>query len=340
MKPILSWFLALTILAHSSLALAQQSSSDVALSEELYREARALMDEKRYDEACKKFAESQRLDPATGTLLNLAACHEAMGLTATAWVEYGEALLAARRDQRADRVQYAEERIRGVEPKLSRLMIKVPPEARIEGLEVRVDGKLIGAAAWGVSAPIDPGVHKIEARAARYKPWSAEVTVGAEADKQSIQVPILELDPNAPVPVAPGQTPEPSSSVAGQGPPTADQLAIERPIPTAVYIAGGATLAFAAAAGISGAMYLSKNSDYNDANNDPSKDRKQRAELKEAAELPGIVNAVTTGAAVAGGVVTAVLYFTRPERPVQSSWRVTPWMSADGGGGFAVGGAL
>jgi hypothetical protein len=327
------------LVGRSSLASAQRSSTDIAISEELYREARALMDEKRYEEACKKFAESQRLDPATGTLLNLAACHEAMGLTATAWIEYGEALLAARRDQRADRVQYAEERIRGVEPKLSRLMIVVPPESRIEGLEVRIDGALIGAVAWGVSAPIDPGTHKVGATAAGRKPWSVEVTIGAEADKKSVQVPFLEIDPNAPVPGAKPETPSSSGPATGQAPATADQLAIERPIPASVYIAGGVTLAFAAAAGISGAMYLSKNSDYEDANADPSKTPEQRQNLRDSAELPGIVNVVTTGAALAGVVVTGVLYFTRPERPVQGSIRFAPWMSQHGGG-FALGGTL
>jgi tetratricopeptide (TPR) repeat protein len=339
MKRILFWLAIALFLGRSSIALAQRSSTDVALAEELYREARSLMDEKRYDEACKKFAESQRLDPATGTLLNLAACHEAMGLTATAWVEYGEALLAARRDQRPDRVQYAEERIRGVEPKLSRLAILVPPESRIEGLEVRIDGALIGAAAWGVSAPIDPGPHKVAATAAGRKPWSAEVTIGAEADKQTIQVPLLEIDPNVP---APGAQAQPSGTAGGpsaQTPPTADELALERPIPPAVYVAGGVTLALAAAAGISGAIYLSKKSDYKEANLDPRVSPDQRQELKDSAELPGVVNAVTTGAAIAGAVLTGVLYFTRPERPVAGRVRVAPWMTANGGG-IAVGGAL
>jgi len=338
MRILRAGLLSLALLSLSGVSQGQQRSTDIALAEELYREARELMDQKRYEEACKKFAESQRIDPATGTLLNLAACHEAMGLTATAWVEFGEALLAARRDQRPDRVQFAEEALRGIEPKLSRLTVVVPPESRIEGLEVRVDGAAIGSAAWGVSAPVDPGTHRIEASAAGRKPWSAEVKVGAEADKQSIQVPSLEVDPNA---AKPPEAPPvaPVGGPPGQNPAHADQLGMERPVPDSVYVVGGVTLAFAVAATVSGAMYLSKNSDYEDANADPNFNPEQREELRDSARLPYVINTVTTGAALAGAVVTGVLYFTRPERPAAGKLRVSPWADARGGG-FSLSGTL
>src|SRR5262249_46236771 len=60
------------------------SPEQAAMAEKLFDEARQLMLGHTYDEACAKFAESERLDPAAGTLLNLAVCHEAQGRTATA----------------------------------------------------------------------------------------------------------------------------------------------------------------------------------------------------------------------------------------------------------------
>src|SRR5262245_53666848 len=95
----------------------------------------------RNAEACPKLEESQRLDPAGGTLLHLAICLEESGKTATAWSLFNSALSAAVRDRRIDRQKVAQEHLALLEPRLSKLVLEVDPAARdLAELRVTRDG--------------------------------------------------------------------------------------------------------------------------------------------------------------------------------------------------------
>ena len=100
---------------------AQTSAQDRATAEALFQEAKKLKAAEEYDAACPKFAASQKLDPALGTLLNLADCHEQQGLTASAWAEFLEAATLARRAGQAERAKVAKERATALEGRLTRL---------------------------------------------------------------------------------------------------------------------------------------------------------------------------------------------------------------------------
>ena len=86
----------LTLLLGSNSAAAEVSSSQRATAEALFQQAAQLMDQKRFSEACEKFAASQELDSGLGTMLYLADCYEQAGRTASAWALFREAEDAAR----------------------------------------------------------------------------------------------------------------------------------------------------------------------------------------------------------------------------------------------------
>lgn len=162
-------------------------------AEDLYQQGLELAKQERWGEAAGKFEESNRLDPAPGTTINLADCYEHMGKLASAWTLFLEAgSVFQRRTPPDPRGEIAASRAAALQPKLSRLTIDVPAGVRaIPGLEVRRDGQVVGAAQLGTAIAVDPGKHAIEVSAPGKETWKAEVTVGAEAAKESIGVPAL-----------------------------------------------------------------------------------------------------------------------------------------------------
>jgi len=142
----------------------------------LFREGRALLAQGRTAEACAKLAESQRLDPSGGTILNLALCHEQEGRRALSWSEFNEAAAFARRDARKDREDAAAAHMRALEPRLSRLTIVVPDQtARADGLRVECDGRELAPASWAVAIPVDGAEHTVRATAPSRQPFATTV---------------------------------------------------------------------------------------------------------------------------------------------------------------------
>ncbi len=175
---------------------AAAQGNNVALAESLFQQGRELLVQGKTAEACPKFAESHRIEPATGTLLGLAMCHEQEGKLATAWAEYTEVAAAARRDGQEERVEFAENKAKELEGRLSTLTIQVPDQvAEIEGIEVKRNGVALGEGAWNVASPIDGGQHQIEVTAPGKQPWKVNVTVSIENDAARVAVAVL---PDAP----------------------------------------------------------------------------------------------------------------------------------------------
>ncbi|HKQ71709.1 MAG TPA: hypothetical protein VJT73_20340 [Polyangiaceae bacterium] len=301
-------------------ALAQPTGADLALAEVLYRQGRQLIAEGKAAEACPKFAESYRLDAATGTLLNLASCHESEGKLATAWLEFVEAQSLARRDQRDDRARFAQERLARIEPKLSRLTVVVSASSDIEGLVLTLDGVAVQSPARGVPTPVDPGMHIVAASAPGRKAWFQKVNIEGAAQNVTVSIPLL--DPEAPVALSvPTSVPPPSPALP---PIMADQPTT--PIPWPVYAAGGATVAFAIGATATGVVYKNH---YDDP-------ERSQGEVKTL----GVVNLALTMGAVAGAGLTTYLFFTRPSAKRAAPALTVAPIVADSVGGLVCRGAF
>jgi len=198
-------------LAH---APASHAQSNAPMSEALFQEAKRLIAVGNYAEACPKLEESYRLDPGTGTLLNLGVCYEKTGRTAKAWAKFNEAASSARREGRADRFRMATDHAKALEPTLSRLTVAVAAGAEVSGLEVRVDDTVLGKASWGFAMPYDPGAHQVTATAPGKKQYRASVVLGTKADRKEVVIAPLEAEPSQRVAVSDALPPSVKSNVA------------------------------------------------------------------------------------------------------------------------------
>jgi hypothetical protein len=185
----------------ASPAGAEPSKEDVARADALFRDAQVLVQKGNYVEGCARYAESQKLDPANGTLLNLALCHEKEGRYATSYRELQALLTGIARSKNPDdrdRARTASERIRLLEKKVPRVAFDVsllPKDATVTLDAERVkDPRSV--------ILIDPGRHLVEATAPSKKPRKTTIEV-KEGGAQTFTLEALEDDAPAPLPPPP-----------------------------------------------------------------------------------------------------------------------------------------
>jgi hypothetical protein len=183
------------------------TSSSKAVAEALFRDGTQLMNAGDLQAACPKFEDSMKLDPALGTLLYLAACHEKEGRTASAWSEFSSARAWAERTEQHDRAAFAQKRIAALESRLSNVVITAPA---IPGLQLKLDEGTLSSAALGTPLPVDPGDHTVAAEAPERQPWHILVKIPAEPGNTAVEIP-----PLAPAPVVAATPPAPGATGSG-----------------------------------------------------------------------------------------------------------------------------
>ncbi|MEJ7730629.1 MAG: hypothetical protein WKG00_15585 [Polyangiaceae bacterium] len=321
---------------------AHAQSSDKAMAESLFQAGRALMKQNKPGEACPKFAESNRVDPSPGTLLNLGKCLEATGKTASAWAAYKEAIVLARSTGQSKHVTAGTEFAAAVEPRLSYLKIDILGDRR-PGMVVKRDGTVIGDGALGVPIAVDPGEHIIEASAPGHATWRTTVTIGAAAEKKDVEVPLLEQAPPGAEPAptastepAPGAAPSASSTVE---PPPIVPAGGSSTLRTLGFVGVGVGLAGIAVGTVFGVLTLGEASD---AEGDPSlcpqkrcsQDGLDKIDAAETKALVSTLGLAVGGAAAVAGVVMLVVSGKRtaPSTGASAAPRVSGLAGPRGGG--------
>lgn len=309
-------------IAWAGLAHAQAGAQERAVARGLFDQARELMQQGKYTEACPKLEESQRLDPGMGTQFNLGDCYEHVGRAASAWAQFLDVASAARAAGQNDREAVARERAKAIEPKVSKLLITVPEGSRVDGLELKVDGMKLGQGMWGAPLPMDAGEHKVEASAPGKKPWLTKATVPPEGKSIAVTVPVLESGATSAA-AAPAAAPAPSASSTPAAPliqpanPSADtgQAPDKSSWSTQKTVAAVVAGAGVVGLGVSGLIVMSAKSKYDDSSAYCSGNYCQPdgLSLRDDARSKGTIATIVGGIGLAAIGTGAVLFFTSPK---------------------------
>jgi hypothetical protein len=282
-------------LATSATRVARADGPAPSSAEQLFQEARALVEKGDYAAACPKLEASQQLDPAVGTQFNLADCYEHVGRTATAYALFEEVARIARAAGKFERERSAKERAVALQPKLARIHLDV--KATAPGLELRIDDVLVAKSAWSEPFPIDPGAHRIAASAPAHASW--ESTIAVEEGRLVEEVVPELVDTSVHVAPAPLVIASPSSTQK-----------------TVALVAGGIGIAGIAVGAIAGFVAVSKRSSaQSECPSDVYAFRCPTQSGTAAWNSATTAGNVSTVSFIAGGVFlagAAVLWFTAP----------------------------
>ena len=312
---------ALAVVALSAIGTTARAG-DQAAAEALFGEAKKLVAQGRFAEACPKFAESNRLDRGAGTLIHLGDCYEKNKQTASAWATYKEAASAAQALGRSDWEKLANTRATTLEPKMARLTVRVTDPA--DKIEVSRDGQPLSQASWSVALPVDTGAHTVDATAPGRKPFRTTTTIGKDGERTEVVVPKLEVAPEAVAKPASEKTPDADVAVTSDG---SSQRTIG-------FIVGGVGVAGIAVGAVTGLMAMSKNDTAKkECPNAGACASQAGVDANESAKTMGLISTI---AFIAGGVgiaTGAVLIFTAPSGEKKSGQtRVVPSGSANSAG--------
>ncbi len=198
-------------------ATAHAEPVDAPAAEQLFEAGRAAMERQDYATACQRFRESQKLDPAAGTLINLAECLDREGLVASSWQAWKEA---------RDSLRTGDERLGVVDKKLAATAARLPKlelrlaEGAPAGTVVTRDGLTLGPASLSLALPVDPGSHKIAVTAPGHAPREYTVAI-AEAETQTLTLETGAVEQPATEAAKPPEAAPATAASASNAPPPA-----------------------------------------------------------------------------------------------------------------------
>jgi hypothetical protein len=209
----------------------------VTTARETFAAAEKDEDAEQWASALTKLRQVAAVRLTAGVRYHVALCEEHLGQLVQSLADYREAERQARADGARDVAKLVGPRIADVSSRVARVALRVLPATG--GIVATIDGQPCADPICSGEVPVDPGPHRIEARAADRLPAATNVTL-TERETAAVDLVLQPMPPAAPAtqpasPPAPRTTASPSrtaSLLAGAG---------------ALVLAAGGVVAFIAA---------------------------------------------------------------------------------------------
>jgi hypothetical protein len=305
---------------------ARAQAEDQAAARSLFDDGRRLLKEGQYAEACPKLEAASKLFTSPGILLNLADCYEKVGRSASAWAEFSEAASVAARAKRPEQVKEAKRRQSALEPKLTRLTVRVANE--VPGLQIKRDLSDLASGVWGVAVPVDPGPHEIRAEAPGREAWSTTVTVAKPGETATVEVPELRPLPVAAPTLPAARQSEPAPIVAVTPAETTHTESRSHVVDWALI---GAGAALGIAGGVVMGIEAQRAHDARAADTSPAASSQAIADYNSTKTpyYAGVVGVIVGGAAATAGLLMLTMW---QESPRSTGLHVSPWIGVASSG--------
>jgi hypothetical protein len=292
----------------------------------------------RYEEAYREFTAAYAASPSYKILGNLGLCAMKLERDDEAIDAY-EKYLAEGKDLPVAEQQQIRSDLATLKTGVAHVMVESdPPGARIFDQRVPNRGERVLTTYGPIDQPtrlgLHQGTHEIMAKLEGYpdQTWNVEASGGQDlpAHKFVFAKPVVAPPPPVPVAAAP---PPPAPAPA--------PVVTSRPVTGGVWAGVATTGVLTVATVVTGALALSKHSDYDAANNGSNPSNAQS--IRSTGETLNVVTDVCLGGAVAAAAVTTILFAGRPtvestaasEAQASRRWEVSPSVGR-GGGGLAL----
>jgi hypothetical protein len=269
----------------------------------LFRAGREALQQGDTATACAKFHESYRLEHAVGTILNMAACEEALGELSDAWQHYQDVVHEL--PENDDRMLIARDRLEQLDQRLPRVTVHLAAGAP-EDTRASIGPIELGPASFDTPLPMDPGDYSVRVTAAGMQPRVLDLEL-REGDRSEITIAPGDVVTELPL------LPKPPSLTAAARAPADTNTTARNLRPALGYGLLGAGTASLLVAMVSGVLALDRNGTVQDHCPDKRCDSTGFAAARSAETL-AITSVVSAGAGVVAAGAGLYLLLVTPKQ--------------------------